>query len=422
MATGARRGKALGRQRKAGRQQKGGRQRQARTQGQASGRRQAASQRDQRKANGHARRGKGPVRYAVVGLGYISQVAVLPAFRNARQNSTLAALVSSDAKKLKVLGRRYGVDTICSYDDYDDLLQSGKIDAVYIATPNSLHKDFTIRAAEAGIHVLCEKPLADTPEACREMIEACEQNNVRLMTAYRLHFERANLEIAEIARSGRLGELRYFNSSFSQQVAAGNVRLKEDLGGGPVEDMGIYCINAARSLFAAEPLEVIASAVSPRDARFREVPETVTAIMKFPKDRTASFTCSFGAADRSQFEIVGTKGSIVGDPIYELAEGLAYTVRIGEKTRRKEFKKSDQFAPELLYFSDCVLEGKDPQPDGEEGLADVRVIKAIMQSVESGRWVQLDLPQKRRRPELRREIRRPGIQPPPMVNATSPSG
>lgn len=407
MATRARRGKALGSQRNARRQQKAGRQL------------KAGSQRNPRKANGNARHAKGRVRYAVVGLGYISQIAVLPAFRNARQNSTLAALVSSDAKKLKVLGRRYGVDTLCSYDD---LLQSGQVDAVYIATPNSLHKDFTIRAAEAGIHVLCEKPLADTPEACRAMIEACEQNNVRLMTAYRLHFERANLEIAEIARSGKLGELRYFNSSFSQQVAAGNVRLKEDLGGGPVEDMGIYCINAARSLFAAEPLEVIASAVSPRDARFREVPETVTAIMKFPKDRTASFTCSFGAADRSQFEIVGTKGSIVGDPIYELAEGLSYTVRIGEKTRRKEFEKSDQFAPELLYFSDCVLEGKDPQPDGEEGLADVRVIKAIMQSVESGRWVQLDLPHRRRRPELRREIRRPGIQPPPMVNAASPSG
>jgi predicted dehydrogenase len=380
-----------------------------------------------------ARRGKGrgngrtsseskAVRYAVVGLGYISQSAVLPAFNNARRNSRLAALVSDDPKKLKLLGRRYGVGKLCSYAEYDELLGSGDIDAVYIALPNSQHRDYTVRAANAGIHVLCEKPLADTPEQCTEMIEACERNNVRLMTAYRLHFERANLEVASIARSGKLGELRYFSSTFSQQIAAGNIRLKASLGGGPLEDMGIYCINAVRSLFAAEPLEVLGSAVSPRDARFREVPETVTAVLKFPKDRIATLTCSFGAADRSQFELVGTKGSIVAEPAYEIAEGLGYKLKIGKRLREKRFQKSDQFAPELLYFSDCVLKGRNPEPDGEEGLADVRIVHAVMQSVESGRWVQLEMPQRKRRPTLEQEIRRPGVLPPRMVNAASPSG
>jgi glucose-fructose oxidoreductase len=186
--------------------------------------------------------------------------------------------------------------------------------------------------------------------------------------------------------------------------------------------MGIYCINAVRSLFAAEPLEVLASAVSPRDARFREVPETLTAVMRFPKDRIATFTCSFGTADRSQFELVGTKGSITGDPAYEIAEGLAYTLRIGQRTREKRFQKSDQFAPELLYFSDCLLEGRNPEPDGMEGLADVRVIRALMQSLEAGRWVQLDMPQKRRRPTLAQEIRRPGVQKRALVHATAPGG
>jgi predicted dehydrogenase len=387
-----------------------------------------------RRPNGNGRRGTSGasrsrgngdakvIRYAVIGLGYISQAAVLPAFQHARANSRLTALVSDDSKKLKLLGRRYGASMLCGYDEYDALLASGAIDAVYIALPNSLHKDFTVRAANAGIHVLCEKPLADTPDECMEMIDACKRNNVRLMTAYRLHFERASLEVANIARSGKLGELRYFSSSFSQQVAAGNVRLKKDLGGGPVQDLGIYCINAARSLFAAEPLEVLGSAVSPRDARFREVPETVSAIMKFPRDRTASFTCSFGSADRSELEIVGTKGSIVMDPAYELAEGLAYTLRIGKRTREKRFQKSDQFAPELLYFSNCVLAGRDPEPNGEEGMADVRVIQAIMQSVESGRWVELDIPQRKRRPMLEQAIRRPGVQMPSLVNAASPSG
>ena len=372
--------------------------------------------------NGQRNRENKTIRYAVVGLGYISQSAVLPAFKNARSNSQLAALVSGDAKKLKLLARRYGVAHVYDYDSYDELLASGEIDAVYIALPNSMHREYTVRAANAGIHVLCEKPLADTPEDCEEMIEACARNRVKLMTAYRLHFERANLEMADIAHSGKLGELRYFSSNFSQQIAPGNVRLKAGLGGGPVQDMGIYCINAVRNLFAAEPLEVIASAVSPRDARFREVPETVTAMMRFPKDRIASFTCSFGSADRSQFELVGTKGSITADPAYEIAEGLAYTLRIGKRTRDKQFQKSDQFAPELLYFSDCVLKGRDPEPDGMEGLADVRVIHALMQSLEAGRWVELEMPQKRRRPTLAQEIRRPGIQMPSLVNAAAPGG
>ena len=367
-------------------------------------------------------RGDGKVvRYAVVGLGYISQSALLPAFAHAR-NSKLVALVSGDAKKLKLIGRRYGVTNLHGYETYDDLLKSGDIDAVYIGLPNHLHREYTVRAANAGIHVLCEKPLAATAEDCNAMIEACASNRVKLMTAYRLHFERANLEMAQIARSGKLGELRYFTSNFSQQVEAGNVRLDEDKGGGPVQDMGIYCINAVRNLFAAEPTEVFAAAVSPRDARFREVPETVTAILKFPKDRVASFTCSFGTADRSQFELVGTKGSITAEPAYEIAEGLGYTLRVGKRTRKRHLEKSDQFAPELLHFSDCVLKNREPGPDGAEGLADVRVIEAIMQSIESGRWVELDIPQRRQRPTLAQEIRRPGVEMPSLVNAAAPTG
>jgi predicted dehydrogenase len=377
--------------------------------------------RKQSRKSGTAGRDAKVVRYAVVGLGYISQSALLPAFAHAR-NSKLTALVSGDPKKLKLIGRRYGVQNLHGYETYDDLMKSGDIDAVYIGLPNHMHREYTVRAAETGIHVLCEKPLAVTPDECAEMIDACARNRVKLMTAYRLHFERANLEIAGIAQSGKLGELRYFSSNFSQQVEAGNVRLDEDKGGGPVQDMGIYCINAARNLFSAEPIEVFAAAVSPRDARFREVPETVTAILKFPKDRLATLTCSFGTADRSQFELVGTKGSITSEPAYEIAEGLGYTLRVGKRTRERHLEKSDQFAPELLHFSDCILKNRDPGPDGAEGLADVRVIHAIMQSIESGRWVQLDIPQRRQRPTLAQEIRRPGIQPPSLVNAAGPSG
>jgi glucose-fructose oxidoreductase len=205
---------------------------------------------------GRASRARAKVRYAVIGQGYISQVAVLPAFAHARRNSVLAALVSDDERKLRTLGRRYRVSRLCRYDAVDELFSSGEIDAVYIALPNSMHAEYTVRAARAGLHVLCEKPMAVSTRECQQMIEATRRARVKLMIAYRLHFERANLEVARIVRSGKLGDIRYFDSQFSMQVKAGNIRLDQELGGGPLYDIGIYCINAARSALAAEPTHV----------------------------------------------------------------------------------------------------------------------------------------------------------------------
>ncbi|HJY78498.1 MAG TPA: Gfo/Idh/MocA family oxidoreductase, partial [Burkholderiales bacterium] len=172
------------------------------------------------------------VRYAVVGLGHIAQVAVLPAFGNARRNSRLAALVSGDPVKLEELGAKYHVDQRYSYERYDEVLKSGEVDAVYIATPNSLHAEYAIRAAQAGLHVLVEKPMAVTEEQCERMAEAARAAGVKLMVAYRLHFERANLEAIEVARSGRIGEPRIFTSTFTMHVVPGNIRLQHALGGG----------------------------------------------------------------------------------------------------------------------------------------------------------------------------------------------
>ena len=218
---------------------------------------------------------------------------------------------------------------------------------MYIATPNTEHADWVVRAAERGLHVLCEKPLATSVRDCERMIDACERNNVRLMTAYRLHFERCNLEVAELVRKKRIGEARYFDSQFSMQVKPGNIRTQSELGGGPEWDIGIYCQNAARYVFADEPTHVWATATNSGDPRFKEIPETVHVILKFPGERIANFICSFGAADRSRYEVVGTKGSIVVDPAYEYAEGLGYELTVGEKKKKKKFAKSDQFAPEL---------------------------------------------------------------------------
>ncbi len=362
------------------------------------------------------------VRYAVIGLGHIAQAAMLPAFAHARRNSVLTALVSHEPEKLEKLGRRYKVEHLLHYEAVDELFASGAIDAVYIALPNSLHKDIAVNAARAGLHVLCEKPLAVTAKDCARMIVAARDNRVRLMTAYRLHFERANLQAAQLVRSGKLGEVRFFSSDFSMQVSHDNIRLESELGGGPLYDIGIYCINAARAAFAADPVEVWASATNSGDRRFREVDETVVAAMRFKNERIATFTCSFGAADRSTYTVVGTKGSVTVAPAYEYAEGLAYEARIGERTIKRKFGKSDQFAAELLYFSDCVLNKREPEPSGAEGLADVRIIEGMMRSIRNGRWVSIDADQRKRRPSLRQEIRRPPVpREPSLVKVESAS-
>jgi glucose-fructose oxidoreductase len=379
--------------------------------GNGGGSRRSASTRTDRK-----------IRYAVIGLGHIAQVAVLPAFRHAARNSELAALVSDDPKKLKELGKRYRVDRLLDYDELDELYRSGEIDAVYIALPNDMHAQYTVQAAKAGMHVLCEKPMAVSSEECERMIEVCRSNRVKLMIAYRLHFERANLEAAEMARSGKLGDPRYFDSVFSFQVQEDNIRTNpEEKGGGPLYDIGIYCINAARYVMGAEPTSVLAAAIPrPDDERFQEAPETVSAILQFPDRRVGSFTCSFGAADTGTYTIVGTKGLLRMEPAYEYSEGLAYEVKIGERSRKKQFGKSDQFAPELLYFSDCILQDCEPEPSGKEGLADVRIIEAIRRSAGTGRREPVHVEQRSKRPTMQQEIRKPGIDKPKTVNVQQP--
>jgi glucose-fructose oxidoreductase len=358
------------------------------------------------------------VRYAVVGLGHIAQVAVLPAFANARRNSRLVALVSGDPVKRQALSEKYGVATACGYDGYDALLASGEIDAVYIALPNALHADYAIRAARAGVHVLCEKPMAVTEAECEQMAGAARATGVRLMVAYRLHFERANLEAVEVARSGRIGEPRQFSSSFTMAVQPDNIRAKDELGGGVLYDIGIYCINAARNLFRDEPVEARALTAG----TVGDVEESVGALLRFPNERTAVFACSFGASDTSQYRLVGTKGDLVLEPAYEYAIPLRHRLTVGGETSERRFAKRDQFAPELLYFSDCVLRGHDPEPSAEEGLADVRVIEALYRSARTGAAVTLAPYSRRERPSLEQEIRRPPIDKPPTVHVQSPSG
>lgn len=363
------------------------------------------------------------IRYAVVGQGYISQVAVLPAFAHAVRNSELAALISDDPVKLKKLAKTYQIALTGGYEDFDALLATGDIDAVYIALPNHLHCEYTLRAARARVHVLCEKPMAVTEAECKKMIKACEKTKVKLMIAYRLHFEEANLAAVEIVNSGKIGDPRLFNSLFTMQVRdKDNIRLREAAGGGALYDIGIYCINAARYLFKDEPSEVFATLASNDQQRFREVGEMASVVMRFPGERLATFSCSFGAADVSAYELVGSKGHLRVDPAYELADELKHVLTLKGKSRERSFPKRDQFAPELLYFSDCILKDREPEPSGQEGLIDVRIINALYRSAETAQAVKIPRLKKNVWPAMKQEIRRPAVKKPRLVNARAPSG
>ena len=333
--------------------------------------------------------------------------------------------MSDDPKKLEKLGRKYRVDALYSYEDYPGCLAGGGIDAVYVVLPNHLHRDFSVAAADSGIHVLCEKPMAVTEEECEDMIRAAEANRVRLMIAYRLHFEESNLRAADIVNSGKIGDPRIFSSLFTMQVEdEGNIRLNPiSQGGGTLYDIGIYCINAARAVFRAEPLEVEAFSANNGERRFRNIDEMTSAVMRFPGERVASFTSSFGAADHGSYRVVGTKGSVSLADAYEFADPKKMELTIGKKMTRRSFPRRDQVAAEIVRFSECVIEGKEPEPSGREGLADVRIIRALYRSAAEGRAVKLPPFEKRRRPSMKQVVRRPPVpRAPELVAAQAPSG
>lgn len=364
------------------------------------------------------------IRYAVVGLGYIAQDAVLPAFRNAKENSELVALVSGDKDKLKRLGEEYNIDKCYLYSEFEQCLRSGDVDAVYICTPNFYHRNIMETAAKYGIHVLCEKPMAVTTEDCLSMINEAEKHHIQLMIAYRLHFEAANLEAIKRAHSKRIGDLKIFNSVFTMQVKdPHNIRLAEtEKGGGPLYDIGIYCINAARYLFKAEPIEVFAMTANGRESRFKKIDESISCVMKFPDERLANFSISFGAFSSADYDLIGTKGRIRLEKGYEYSTSMKLKTYEDNKISTKRYGKRDQFSPEIIYFSDCIQKKRKPEPSGEEGLADIKIIEAMLLSIDLGSPITLDEINKKTRPNENLKITRPSFVKPKLFHVVTPDG
>ena len=332
---------------------------------------------------------KDKVRYAVVGGGQISQQAFMPGVART-DNSELAALVTVDPLKAEKLAALYKIKA-WSYDQYDALLRSGEVDAVYVATPNARHTEFVIPALDAGIHVLLEKPAAASLEDAEAIMAAEKRSGAKLMIAYRLHHEPGTVEMVTRARNGDFGDLRAFTSVFAQNVAEENSRGHNGYWGGPVPDMGTYPLNAVRNLFGLEPTAVHAVGMKTAGRGFN-FHDTVAVTLQFPGERVAQFTVSYATAPAERFTLVGTKATIDASPCFMFGPkiGIAYTETTAEGSKTREFDPVEQFGNETQYFSDCILNDRRPEADGEEGYLDMRVLAAVERSLETGEVVALE--------------------------------
>lgn len=329
--------------------------------------------------------GTNRVRYAIVGLGDIAQEDMMPGVKHTG-NSEITALVTSDPAKARELGKKYGVEATFNYEQFDIAISSGKFDAIYLATPNWRHAEFIIPALKAGIHVLAEKPLEISTERCREILDAEKASSAKLMVGYRLHFEPATLDTIAKVRSGELGDVHLFASTFTQLVAQDNQRVTSGQLAGPVLDMGPYPVNAARYIFGDEPTEVV-SAVGTRhpESGFpQNFFDTIAVTLRFPGERLAQFNLSYFGNQANSFIAVGSKGTVRLDPSYTFSTALNQTTEVGDKRKTHSFKHTDHFGGEMKYFSDCILHDRQPEPDGEEGYADVRVLEAIIRALDNG--------------------------------------
>ena len=334
-----------------------------------------------------------PVGWAIVGLGRLSQGQILPGFAECKQ-SKVVALVSGHADKAKKLASQYGVSekSIYSYETFDRIAENPEIDAVYIVLPNGMHAEYTIRAAQAGKHVLCEKPMANTSKECEAMIAACNKAGKKLMIAYRCQLEPYNLAAISAIRDGKIGKIRTIIADHGFNIGRGEWRCDKKLaGGGSMMDIGIYSLNAARYLTGEEPTEVFAvESTDRKDPRFAQpgVEDTMHFTLKFPSGALANCTSSYGYAGANRYRVIGDRGWLEMEPATGYG-GLKLKIASRGRMEEPALEAGSHFAREMEHFSACLQENKTPKAPGEEGLRDLKIIEALYKSARSGKSVRL---------------------------------
>jgi predicted dehydrogenase len=327
--------------------------------------------------------------FAVAGIGNLATNQVLPALR-ATRFARPTGLITRSPERVLPLATEYGIppDSIYTYDDMDRMRGDPSIRAVYVATPNGLHRDHTVDAARAGKHVLCEKPMAISVAECEEMIAACDDAGVKLAIGYRLQFEAHHVECIRLARDGAFGALTMIEAGFGFRIGdPSQWRLRMDLaGGGPLMDVGIYALQACRYLTGEEPIEVVAFESKTDPVTFAEVEESLVWQMTFPGGCLASCSTSYNLSGMNRFRAYGPRGWLGLEPAYGYG-GIEGHRSDGAPL---DFPHVDHFVTKLDDFARCILEDRQSKVDGMEGLRDMRAIEDIYESARAGRSVRLD--------------------------------
>jgi predicted dehydrogenase len=333
------------------------------------------------------------VGYAVIGLGGISQVAVLPAFAHS-ENAELVAVVSGDRAKAEKLCAQFQAQSAYSYQEYAECLKSPRVEAVYIATPPGEHEKYTVAAAKAGKHVLCEKPLAASVQQARKMVEACRQNRVRFMTAYRKYFEPSTVTLKKMVSSGELGRIDVVHALFGEFRPYGDnspawLFSRKLCGGGPLMDLGVYCVNTCRWLVGEDPIAAEAKSWVRDKRRFKEVEEGIAFRLDFKSGLILQGTAAYSSVFSSFVHVHGEKGWAALSPAFAFEEERRLNGKIAGKWFEQTFAAIDEFAPELDAFSACIRERRDPEPSGAQGMRDLIIIDAIYKAAKTGKAVKI---------------------------------
>jgi predicted dehydrogenase len=338
--------------------------------------------------------------FAIVGLGRLSLEEILPAFAECKLAKP-TALVSGDAAKANQVAQQYGINpkSVYSYQNYDSLRNNPEVDIIYIVLPNGMHAEYTVRGAQAGKHILCEKPMANSVEECQQMINACKQANRKLMIAYRCQYEPHHRAMIQMIRGKELGTLKVIQADNGQNQGGdlSQWRLKRSLaGGGSLPDVGIYCLNAARYLTGEEPIEISAKIfTTPNDPRFREVEENVAFQMQFPSGVLAICSASYGYHRASRLRVFGSDAWGQLDPAFTYS-GLQ--MMIGRKSQSNSMEENiiqvrrtekNQFALEIDHMADCVIHNQTPHTPGEEGLQDQKLMALIYKAAQTNQVITL---------------------------------
>jgi predicted dehydrogenase len=334
--------------------------------------------------------------FAIVGLGRLSLEEILPAFGESKRAKPVA-LVSGSPEKARVVAAQHGIQpgAVYDYDSFDRIAENPDIKAVYIVLPNAMHHEFVLRAAKAGKHVLCEKPMAVSSQQAREMTAACKAANVKLMIAYRVQYEPHSREAIRLIRSGELGPVRLLDGINTQvQGDPTQWRHKKAMaGGGALPDIGLYCLNTSRAYLGEEPSEVFARSWSPPDdPRFREVEASIGFMLAFPSGATANCFASYDGHDGKPMRVHLQKAWI------DIENAFAYRgqqMRIAHRAGNNvsidslQLGFKNQFALEMDHFAECIVTNRQPHTPGEEGIQDHVLMEAIYESARTGQPVRL---------------------------------